>query len=189
MSLRSTLAMLAVVVVATTGCDHSSTTTTLSEMSSTAEPDESSPSTATETTAANEPAKATADPGPTGKLVDKTFDDMKFDIEPDEPFEREMLTDEIVNLDGQRIRIRGYMYPTMQRSGITQFVLVRDNLECCFGPGAALFDCIFVEMEAGKTADFSARPIAVEGTFSIDEVLGLDGTHLAIYHLDGEQVR
>jgi hypothetical protein len=29
----------------------------------------------------------------------------------------------------------------------------------------------------------------VEGTFDIQEVLGLDGKHLAIYHLAAESVR
>ena len=76
------------------------------------------------------------------------------------------------------------MFPTMKKRGLTQFVLVRDNLECCFGPGAALFDCILVHMTPGNTAEFSIRPIAVEGVFSLEEVLGPDGNHLAIYRLD-----
>jgi hypothetical protein len=68
-------------------------------------------------------------------------------------------------------------------------VLVRDNMECCFGPGAALYDCLIVEMAEGKGCNFSVRPIAVEGTFQIHEFKGPDDTHLAVFHLDGEQVR
>jgi hypothetical protein len=68
-------------------------------------------------------------------------------------------------------------------------VLVRDNQECCFGPGAALYDCILVEMVPGKTVEFSIWPVAVEGTFGIHEVKGPDGTHLAIYRIEGEEVR
>jgi hypothetical protein len=120
---------------------------------------------------------------------DKTFDDIRFDIQPGDPFHREMLPEKIESLVGQRIRIRGYILPTAQKRGIKQFVLVRDNQECCFGPGAALYDCILVEMQGGATAEFSIRPIAVEGTFDIQEVKGLDGTHLAIYHLSAESVR
>src|SRR5690606_24025876 len=92
-----------------------------------------------EISAPTAPTEATVD-----RVVAKTFDDIKFDIQPDAPCFREMLTDEIEQLAGQRIRIRGWMLPTFQRKGITQFVLVRDNLECCFGPGAALYDCIMV---------------------------------------------
>jgi hypothetical protein len=117
-----------------------------------------------------------------------SFDTIKFDMEKGEPFERSMLTDAIEKLNGGRVRIRGYMLPSFQQTGIKQFVLVRDNQECCFGPGAALFDCIIVDM-GEQTTNFSVRPVAVEGTFSIREFKGPDDTHLAIYHLDGERVR
>ena len=120
---------------------------------------------------------------------DKTFDDLRFDIQPGDPFHRSMLPKNITSLDGQRIRIRGFILPTPQKRGITTFVLVRDNQECCFGPGAALYDCILVQMQPGKTAEFSLRPVAVEGIFSIDEVLGSEGAHLAVYRLDAESVK
>ena len=55
-------------------------------------------------------------------------------------------------------------------------------------PGAALYDCILVEMQPGKTADFTIRPIAVEGTFDIRE-FAVDGKHLAIYHMAVESAR
>jgi hypothetical protein len=119
---------------------------------------------------------------------DKTFDDIRFDMDPAEPFVRSMLTPAIEALAGQRIRIRGYILPTPQKRGIKQFVLVRDNQQCCFGQGAALYDCILVEMKPGKSAEYLIRPVAVEGTFSIDELLGPDGRHLAIYRLEAESV-
>lgn len=119
---------------------------------------------------------------------DKTFDDLRFDIAAGQPFRREMLTEPIVALDGQRIRIRGYILPTPLQRGIKQFVLVRDNQECCFGSGAALFDCILVEMRQGDTAQYTIRPVAVTGTFNIQEFLDADGHHLAIYHITGETV-
>ena len=123
------------------------------------------------------------------KPADITFDDIKFEMKKGDPFERKMLTDSIEKLDGKPIKIRGYMLPSFQQKGITQFVLVRDNMECCFGPGAALFDCILVEMADGASTSFTVKPIAVEGTFKISEFLGPDGKHLAIYHLDGKSVK
>lgn len=134
------------------------------------------------------PAAEGAAPSPE-QLADKTFDDIKFDIEPGDPFDRSLLTDAIRELDGRRMRIRGYILPTAQKRGIEQFVLVRDNQECCFGPGAALYDCILVTMQEGETAEFSVRPVAVEGEFTIDEFYGPDGAPLAIYRLAGESVR
>jgi hypothetical protein len=122
------------------------------------------------------------------RAFDKTFDDLRFEMVVGEPFRREMLTAAIEALAGQYVRIRGYILPTAQKRGIRQFVLVRDNQECCFGQGAALFDCILVEMRPGQTAEFSIRPVAVSGTFDIREFVGPDGRHLAIYHLDAESV-
>jgi len=120
--------------------------------------------------------------------VDATFDDLKFEIEPDAPFDESMLTPKVKGFFDRPIRIRGYIYPTLKKRGIKQFVLVRDNLECCFGPGAALFDCILVHMKEGKTAEFSIRPVAVEGTFKFEEFIDYDGTTRAIFRLDGESV-
>jgi hypothetical protein len=158
-----------------------------------------STSTNREAVAANPPSQQRPKLQPGAKTIalaragdrpyDKTFDDLRFEIEPGQPFHREMLPESIEALAGQRIRIRGFILPTPQKRGIKQFVLVRDNQECCFGPGAALYDCILVEMQDGKTAEFSIRPVAVEGTFDIREIRLPDGTHLAIYHLDGESVR
>jgi hypothetical protein len=118
---------------------------------------------------------------------DKTFDDLRFEMKVGEPFRRSMLTRQIEAMTGQRIRIRGYILPTPQRAGIKQFVLVRDNQECCFGPGAALYDCILVDMKKGKTAEYSIRPVAAEGIFDVQEIV-IGGRHLAIYHLDAESV-
>jgi hypothetical protein len=118
-----------------------------------------------------------------------TFDDIKLELQKGEPFSRDRLTDRVNALDRQRVRIRGYILPSFQQSGLTQFVLVRDNQECCFGPGAALHDCVVVRMQPGRAAEFSIRPVAVAGTFRVEELRGPDGRHLAIYALDGESVQ
>ena len=85
--------------------------------------------------------------------------------------------------------LKGYIFPTLRKTGLNRIVLVRDNMECCFGPGAALFDCILVTMAPGKTAEYSIRPVAVEGTIRLEELQGgPDGRPLAIYQMVGEKV-
>lgn len=139
--------------------------------------------------AASAPDPAAGPPSPGfSRPLDKTFDDIKFEMEVGAPFDRGLLTDPIRALDGARIRIRGYILPTMTKRGIKQFVLVRDNQECCFGPGAALYDCVLVTMQPGKTTEYSLRSVAVEGRFTIDEFVGPDGYPLAIYRMEGESV-
>jgi hypothetical protein len=122
---------------------------------------------------------------------DLTFDDLKFDIEKGAPFERSMLTQEIEGLNKKTIRIRGYILPAsvFKQTGIDEFVLVRDNMECCFGPGAAIYDCIMIKMEKGKTADFTTRPVAVKGKFEVEELKFPDGTHYAIYKLTATEAK
>ena len=115
-----------------------------------------------------------------------TFDDLKFDIEKGGKFERSMITENIEELNKKTLQIRGYILPAsvFKQTGIEEFVLVRDNMECCFGPGAALYDCIIVQMEKGKFADFSTRPIAVKGKFEIKEFKYPDSEdHYAIYKM------
>ena len=127
--------------------------------------------------------------GPATEPYDKTFDDLRFEMASSEPFRREMLTEPINALAGQHIRIRGFILPTPQKRGIKQFVLVRDNQECCFGPGAALFDCILVEMQPGRDGRVHDPAGGRVRHVRHPEFVGPDGRHLAIYHLDGEAVK
>lgn len=124
-----------------------------------------------------------------GGTKDISFDDLKFDIEVGGEFKRSMLTEEIEGLMGKPIRIRGYIRPGFQQDGIKNFILVRDNQECCFGPGAALYDCVTVQMTGGKTTSFTVRPVAVEGVLSVKELKGPDGNVWAIYRLKATSVR
>jgi hypothetical protein len=94
-------------------------------------------------------------------------------------------------LSKKTIRIRGWILPAsvFKQSGIEEFVLVRDNQECCFGPGAALYDCIMIKMEKGKTANYTTRPVAVKGKFEVEELKFPDGKHYAIYKMTATEVK
>jgi len=139
-------------------------------------------------TPAAPPSVATPAPDRPAARRDISFDDIKLDLKKGDPFSRDLLPTRVTALESTPIRIRGYILPSFQQTGLTQFVLVRDNMECCFGPGALLHDCVVVRMKPGKTASFSIRPVAVTGTFRVEELRGPDGRHLAIYALDGEAV-
>lgn len=136
------------------------------------------------------PPAVVAPPAPNdaSKVRDISFDDVKLPLEKGDPYTPDILTDAVKALEGQNVRIRGYILPSFQQRGIEQFVLVRDNMECCFGPGALLHDCVVVRMQPGKSTDFSIRPVAVTGTFRIEELKGPGGQHLAVYGIDGERV-
>lgn len=205
------LALVLALAVASAGCDGASSAREPSSVAPRAaeQPEPAAPQAAagdpnksassTQSSPATEPASAPAAPAPSSAeapapttnadgLVETTFDDLKFPMEKTDLFAESMLTEQVKNLFGKRIRLRGYMFPTSRRQGIKQFVLVRDNMECCFGPGAALFDCVLVTMTGDATATFSIRPIAVEGEFRLETLPGPDGRPLAIYQMAGEAV-
>lgn len=124
-----------------------------------------------------------------GAQENLTFDNFKFKMKKGEKFDKEMITDDIKKFVGKKIKIRGYIRPSFKQKGLKQFILVRDNMECCFGPGAMLYDCMIVRLQNGQTTDFTVRPVTVEGEFRIREFKGPDGKPWAIYELRGYKVR
>lgn len=75
--------------------------------------------------------------------------------------------DWLLDLEGKRIRIRGFMMPdAFQETGLRGFTLARDNEICCFGRDPKVYDLIVVRMKEGTTTDFMPqRPFDVVGTF------------------------
>ncbi len=127
------------------------------------------------------------------KRGEMTFDDLKFDIEKGAEFKSDMITKNLKELDKKTFTLRGFILPTsvFQQSGIKQFVLVRDNQECCFGPGAAIYDCVVVEMAPGKSTNFATRVVTVKGKFEIDteSYQYPDGGYYAIYRMTADEVK
>lgn len=101
-----------------------------------------------------------------------------------------MLNDSVRGWFDKRVKIRGFILPfsVSQDKGFDSFILVRDDQECCFGPQAALYDCVFVKMDPGKTANFRTIPITVTGVLRLRPVMGPNGIHLGIFRLESEGV-
>lgn len=128
------------------------------------------------------------------KRGELTFDDLVFDMEKGGEFKEEMLGQENWDLHEKTWKIRGFILPTtlFSQTGITEFVLVRDNQECCFGPGAALYDCIIVTMEPGKSISYTTRVVTVKGKLEIDTESFRypdDEGHYAVYKMTAEEVK
>ncbi len=126
-----------------------------------------------------------------GGKLDLTFDDLEFEIDRDADFDRSMLGEEIEAMQGKSIVLRGFILDAsvFQQKGIKQFVLVRDNQECCFGPGAYIFHNAQVELVEGKSTEFSIRPVEVEGTLDIRPFLGPGGKCYSVYHITANSVK
>lgn len=123
-----------------------------------------------------------------GRAILITFDDLELKMNEDSVFAPSLLTPRVKELDGQRVRIRGFIYPSVfQQTGITQFPLVK-NTECKFGPGGIAHHIIVVELKAGVSTAFTVRPIAVEGVLTVRPWTGPDGNTWTVYHMVGESV-
>lgn len=126
---------------------------------------------------------------PAKNKFDLTFDDLKFEMEKGSPFNRKLLTPKINGYHNSTVKLRGYIRPSFTQSGLSKFIFVRDNKECCFGPGAAIFDCVLVRLEAGLETEFTVRPISIEGNFSLKEYKGPDGNVWSIYRMTNAKVK
>ncbi|TWT61165.1 hypothetical protein [Rubinisphaera italica] len=117
-----------------------------------------------------------------------SFDDIDLlkvlNMEPVPENAPEMFPDWLKNLDGKRVLIRGFMYPTLSKTGITYFQHVRDNEICCFGRTPKIYDRISTILQAGKPAEYiQGRPYDVLGTLRMDPIYE-DGEWLQLYLLE-----
>lgn len=120
--------------------------------------------------------------GDDGRVRALTFDDIALDMEEGDEYSSDLLTEEVKSFRGKRISLRGYILPTNEQSGITSFVFVRDNEECCFGPGAAIYDCVLVKLKKDHSVEYTVRPVTVEGEFIVKEYR-IGNRLMAIYRM------
>ncbi len=74
----------------------------------------------------------------------------------------------VQELVGQKVFLKGYMWQTEHKEGLTEFLLVKDNQVCCFGPGQIKpQDMVLVQMQGGKTMDLTIDMVSVAGTFEL----------------------
>lgn len=121
-----------------------------------------------------------------------SYDDLDLlkvlNMEPVTADATELMPAWLKELNGKPIRIRGFMYPTFEPSGIEQFVLARDNQICCFGRDPKIYDLIAIQMKSGKTTNYIPnRPFDVAGIFRI-EMLEEGGKPLGLYWISDAEI-
>ncbi|HEY2881160.1 MAG TPA: hypothetical protein VGJ15_01975 [Pirellulales bacterium] len=108
--------------------------------------------------------------------------------QPDDP--PNSIPPEAKELDGKKVFIKGYVYPGMQKNGIREFLLVRDQGTCCFGGNPKLTDRIQVKLNDPKGFAFSAGLFKVAGVFHISPpTAAVDAGGAVFYHIDEAQLR
>jgi hypothetical protein len=104
----------------------------------------------------------------------------------------DMVPDTAHGMNGRNVLLKGYIYPGKQQSGITQFLLVRDQGDCCFGGNPKITDRVLVQLKDPghpKGINFSPRLTKIAGRFVIRPMgaPGMDGG--VLYHLEDALVR
>ena len=105
-------------------------------------------------------------------------------MEPVTPNAPQLMPKWLKELDGKRIRIRGFMFPTYSETGLRGFALARDNQICCFVRKPKIYDVFEVAMRKGKTTDYIPnRPFDLVGVFHIRPEVE-DGELFQLYLID-----
>jgi hypothetical protein len=92
-------------------------------------------------------------------------------------------------LAGRNVLLKGYIYPGKQQHGLVQFLLVRDQGDCCFGGNPKITDRVLVQLTDTAGIDFTPRLTKVAGRFRIEPAGTSDIDGGVLYHLDDAFVR
>lgn len=142
------------------------------------------------------PTKKFKKEGPKKALRLESFDDIDLEkvlntktLTVDLP---NQMPDWLKDLNGKRIRVRGYMHPAsaFTSEGIKRFTFCRDTSACCFGPDPTIYYLIQVTMKSGTSTEYVEREaFDVEGTFRIEPIVQERSGQIAeFYHLDDAQI-
>jgi hypothetical protein len=98
---------------------------------------------------------------------------------------QQSIHEEVLALDGKKIFLKGFMYPTRKTSGITEFIMAKDNGECCFGGQPQITDMVYVKLDKPLKVDFTDQRVSVAGVFKAGKVNRAEGL-LPIYELEAQ---
>jgi hypothetical protein len=108
-------------------------------------------------------------------------------MQKDMVFRPWMLSDDVKELDGQKVSLSGVMHDSyVGGTGgkpIKWFVLLR-NKECKYGPGGQADHLAEVELKPGSGLKYTTETVRVEGTLRINPKTGKDGNTISLYTLE-----
>ncbi len=97
------------------------------------------------------------------------------------------IPDTALAMDGRNVLLKGYMYPGKKQRGIVQFLLVRDQGDCCFGGNPKVTDRVLVQLRDPahpEGVDFTQRLTKIAGRFAVRPA-GTDAVEGGVlYHLE-----
>lgn len=124
-------------------------------------------------------------PSAPGEPLDISFDDLVIGMQADVVYRPWMLTDAAKSVDGQKVKLVGYVHPGVDKQKhIKELVLLR-NTECKFGPGGQADHLVRVFFKTGVEGTFTTNAVEVQGVLKINPWQGADGNTWSLYDLEG----
>jgi hypothetical protein len=121
---------------------------------------------ATTTQPSSEPRKIHQRPS-AGLLLDIAIKDLgNFEYDQEKGGD---IPEDVKQLSGCKIRLKGFMLPIDQSVHLTRFALVPSLFSCCFGQPPQVQHTIIVTCPTGIRAELSADEVAVVGTLTVQE--------------------
>ena len=101
----------------------------------------------------------------------------------------EQIPESIRALNGKKVCVVGYMLPTVwDEDRITEFLLMRNIPQCCFGVAPQMNEWIVVTMdEESNSPEHKLTPTAVEGVLEVGEA-EVDGWVQSVYRMKAHAV-
>lgn len=103
--------------------------------------------------------------------------------------ERKRIPWEVVALDGQLVRVRGFIIPTKQseEGRATECVIVRNTMVCCFGKVPAANEWVLVKVKHPGAVVIENVPLFFYGRLHVGEIYE-NGAFAGLYRLECDKV-
>lgn len=98
--------------------------------------------------------------------------------------------DRIRALDGEKVALTGYMIAAAwKKDRVTNFMLVRDLLACCYGGSPEPDEWVDVHMEGRGSHSYQFVPVVTRGVFHLQGVADDAGYATGAFRIDGHDTR
>lgn len=114
----------------------------------------------------------------------------EFVAPPDEskaPEAEKQIPEAVRALDAKKVAVTGFMLPVKMHEGlVTEFLLVKDPMMCCYGVVPKVNEWVVVKMNGKGVAPLMDVPITFEGTLQVGQLY--EGGYLTgLYLLEGDR--
>ncbi len=128
-----------------------------------------------------------------GKPIEVGFDKLssfEFVAPSDEagaPEAEKQIPEPVRELDAKKVAVTGFMLPVKMNEGlVTEFLLVKDPMMCCYGVMPKVNEWVVVKMNGKGVAPLMDVPITFEGTLKVGQIY--EGGYLTgLYLLQGDR--